>query len=226
MDLVPNEKWTVVQLKAYLKSKNLTTTGNKPSLLRLACHYAVDFEDVNPNPEALSSSEEHLIDSVPNEKWTVVQLKAYLKSKNLTTSGNKPALLRLACHYAVDFEDVNPNPEALSSSEEHLIEKRKVFDDVRVSWVNITKKKATVPIGFSVDVINEYLTSTLYRYGQFEEEETISSGTEKPAKKGRHMYSSYKIQLCESGTFNSLVMFRCTMEASLKRNEFRYVHTL
>jgi hypothetical protein len=165
------------------------------------------------------------MDSFPSEKWTVIQLKTFLRSKNQPVSGNKPHLLGLAKLYAQDFDDqFNPNPEALSKCEATYITKRKIFDDPQIlSWINIETQKAPVPKDFNIDFINEFLTSTTFRFGEFDDEEVISSGTEKPAKKGRLMYSSSKIQLCEFAILPDLVLFRCVMEASYKKNEFRYV---
>jgi hypothetical protein len=71
--------------------------------------------------------------------------------------------------------------------------------------------------------INSFLTETTFHLGgeDDDDDEPIQSGTAKPVRKGRQMYKASKIQVCESGQHGDVVVFRCTMEASMKTNVFR-----
>jgi hypothetical protein len=152
---------------------------------------------------------------LPNEKWSKPQIQAFLKARNLKTTGNKPQLLAIAKFYEEELDC-----DALSTDEAALTKKREIFMDCK-DWVNFQNKKVGFPKGFEREVINKFLTSTEYLHG--DNAEVVSSGTVKPAKKGRLLYSSEKIQSCEVGQHNGCILFRCVMEASLKKNEFRFV---
>jgi hypothetical protein len=54
-------------------------------------------------------------------------------------------------------------------------------------------KQCCVPEEFDLTIINQYLTSMIFEEG----DEFVPSGTEKPAKRGRLLYLSDKIQLCQ-----------------------------
>jgi hypothetical protein len=151
----------------------------------------------------------------PNEKWSKPQIQAFLKARNLKTTGNKPKLLEMAIFYQEELDC-----DALSTVEDALTKKREIFTNCK-EWVNFQNKKVELPNGFEREVINKYLTSTEYLHG--DNAEVVSSGTVKPAKKGRLLYSSEKIQSCEVGQHNGCILFRCVMEASLRQNEFRFV---
>jgi hypothetical protein len=155
------------------------------------------------------------MDSFPNDKWSKPQIQAFLKARNLKTTGNKPKLLDLAILYKDELDC-----DALSFDEAALTTKREIFT-VCKDWVNFQNNKVDVPKEFEREVINKFLTSTEYLHG--DNAEVVSSGTVKPAKKGRLLYSSEKIQSCEVGQHNGCILFRCIMEASLKKNEFRFV---
>jgi hypothetical protein len=162
------------------------------------------------------------MDSTPSEKWTVLLLKAFLQARNRKASGNKAQLLERALLY-VDEDEVSSN---LTPAEVLLNEKRKIFEDSKIQWSNvISPAKIKLPDGFADafdrNVINTFLTSTTYCFGSTGEEEAVSSGTAKPARKGRQLYASNKIQFCEVGNSDGMILFRCTMAASLKK-EFRY----
>jgi hypothetical protein len=153
----------------------------------------------------------------PSDKWTILQLKAFLKARSRKTTGRKKELLERAVNYA-DEDEVSSD---LSAAECLLNEKRKVFQDPTIQWKNISGEIIRVPSEFTNDVLNTFLTKTTYCFGNPGEEEAVDSGTVKPAAKGRQLYQSSKAQYCEFGKIDGLLLFRCKMAASLKR-EFRY----
>jgi hypothetical protein len=153
----------------------------------------------------------------PSDKWTIPQLKAFLKARSRKVTGRKAELLERAVLYA-DDDEVSSD---LSSAEYLLNEKRKVFQDLRIQWKNIAGENIEVPSEFTNNVINTFLTQTTYCFGSPGEEEAVASGTVKPAAKGRQLYNSSKVQCCDFGKIDGLLLFRCKMAASLKR-EFRY----
>ena len=50
----------------------------------------------------------------------------------------------------------------------------------------------------------------------------IDSSTDKPAKKGRQLYVSRKIQMVETCLKNDLILFRSNIEASMTSNLYRF----
>jgi hypothetical protein len=163
------------------------------------------------------------MDEKPNKTWTIVRLKAYLRENGGRLSGNKEDLLRCAILYADDFESgLGTNSTAATITEAQLTRERLIFENRTILWQNVLEVKPKVsPELFDLKTINSFLTSTTFHLGGEDDDEPIQSGTEKPVRKGRQMYRGGKIQLCESGKVNDLVVFRCTMEASMKTNVFR-----
>jgi hypothetical protein len=73
-------------------------------------------------------------------------------------------------------------------------------------------KQCCVPEEFDLTIINQYLTSMIFEEG----DEFVPSGTEKPAKRGRLLYLSDKIQLCQSAEIADKILFRANVEASMR----------
>jgi hypothetical protein len=159
------------------------------------------------------------MDEKPSNKWTVKQLKEFLKEKNQRSSGNKADLITLAELY---WDDTNTclgvSSTFLTASEATLNKERAIFDDPNLIWSSVTVTRPQLPNNFDVTIISSFLTSTVFT---FDQEEVISSGTEKPVKKGRQLYRANKIQVCEASKGPDVTLFRCTMEASLKMHTFR-----
>jgi hypothetical protein len=164
------------------------------------------------------------MDEKPDKSWTVVCLKAYLKENGGRVSGRKEDLLRMALLYAQDFESgFGANSTSATISEAQLTSERQIFENRTIIWQNVLEKKPEVPSLFDLMTINSFLTETTFHLGgeDDDDDEPIQSGTAKPVRKGRQMYKASKIQVCESGQHGDVVVFRCTMEASMKTNVFR-----
>ena len=140
------------------------------------------------------------------------------KFKTVPVTGNKKELSdRLKA--LVNREIVNPAQNFdlnLSHISADFEEKRKLFDLTELLWSSDVSA-AQIPSNFNLGTINSFLTSITVVYN----DEELAAGTEKPAVKGRKMYASSKIQLCEFSQKDSFLLFRCNMEASMKSSVFR-----
>jgi hypothetical protein len=173
------------------------------------CAFAIKIKEMNEKPD---------------KSWTVVRLKAYLKENGGRCGGRKQDLLDLAILYFDDFESgLGSNSTAATITEAQLTSERQIFENRTIIWQNVLEKKPEVPSLFDLMTINSFLSETTFNLGgeDDDDDEPIQSGTAKPVRKGRQMYSASKIQVCESGQHGDLVVFRCTMEASMKTNVFR-----
>ncbi len=147
------------------------------------------------------------------EQMTVIQLKEFLRLRGKRCSGRKSELLALAKL----FKDDPVLPTATSSRSLKTPGTNTIFAKGTLDWHDITSlKSGDVPENFNIEVLTAFLTSQFLDV----DGESIHSGTEKPAVKGRQLYASKKIQLCEYSVDDSLVLFRCNMAASM-RNMFR-----
>ena len=147
---------------------------------------------------------------------TVSELKAFLRIRGKKCSGNRSELIRL-CNLFKDSCVLDTSPSAL---EKDLTEQRKRFDDPKLTWRDILASKVSVSTGFSVQTIDAFLTRSLIITGN--NNIAADAGTLKPARKGRMLYSSEKVQLCQvSNNSASSLFFRCQMEASL-RDKLRF----
>jgi len=150
------------------------------------------------------------------KQMKVKELKEFLKKYDASLTGNKDSLIRRAGNYY----NLHGHKEKVENSCDELLksltEKRKVFDR-NVEWKDISLlKKSDLPV-LDDDVISKFLTICDINFG----DEEIDCGTEKPAKKGKIMYYSEKIQLCEFALENDLVLFRANMSASMSTSTFR-----
>ena len=146
----------------------------------------------------------------------ISELKAFLRTRGKKCSGNRQELLRL-CNLYKNEKVVDLRPSAL---EEDLNDQRRCFDDTNLEWKDVLGSKISVSTSFSIDKINTFLTKSLIMAGS----NTINTdaGTLKPAKKGRMLYCSEKVQLCQvSSSMAGYLLFRCQMEASMK-NKLRF----
>ena len=150
------------------------------------------------------------------------ELVAFLKKYPAKTSGNKPELIQRAKDYFAtkgppkekeECEAEKSDPEIL----QNLQKKRKIFDNGKLTWLDISVfPKGLIP-KIDDEVIASYFTNCDFQFGT----EVVESGTKKPTTKGRDLYLSPKVQLCEFAKGKKTVLFRCTIGASMK-NEFRY----
>ena len=145
------------------------------------------------------------------------ELVAFLKKYSAKTSGNKPELIKRARDY---FATKGPPPDNNNSEPEilqTLQQKRKIFSSDKLTWSDISALPHGSLPKIEDESIASFFTNCDYQFG----EEVIQSGTKKPTTKGRSMYLSPKIQLCEFAKGNKTILFRCTIGASMKQ-EFRY----
>ena len=152
----------------------------------------------------------------PNEKWSVTDLKNFLKvQKKKTSQMNKKALLQLA---TLTFSnqsqsDFTPSDIAkLRREENDLIERRKVFDD-NLQWDDIQNiSNNIIPKQFDIEVVNTFLRSSYITI----KDKLVHSEVEKPNVKGRNLYFSDVIQSCQVASNQELLFFRCEIGASMK----------
>ena len=136
-------------------------------------------------------------------------LKGYPYAK---ISGLKPELLLRAKHY---YETKGPpeNKEENGIALNKLVEQRKIFSDKSLTWKDISELPAgSIQKELEDEAIGSFLTNYDFLFG----EELIDCSTQKPGKKGKHLYLSEKIQMCEFSKTDSHLLFRCTMSASMK----------
>jgi hypothetical protein len=153
------------------------------------------------------------------DKMTKVELHDHLKSIGKKCTGkNKADLLRLALVYNKSPEsDISQVRFSTKYDEKNLEDERKIFVATSNVWSDISRiGDGAIPSGFGHLILNSYLTEIMYKLDG--DAQPISSGTLKPAVKGRHLYLSSKIQMCETFlTAYGLLLFRAMMDASMKK---------
>jgi hypothetical protein len=156
------------------------------------------------------------------KKFTVVQLRAFLKDRNVRSSGNKPALIELAELYK--WHPVVKQTETATRNGD-------LFKDEALQWSEIrADSQVSVPAAFNIDTLAIYLRSVSVslssvapsedRAGQeneSSEEEVYNAGTEKPVVKGRRMYLSEKLTFAETARASTHILFRGNCAASYKK---------
>ena len=143
------------------------------------------------------------------DKMTVKQLKNFLKSRGLKSTGLKNELQRLVRIYK---SEILPDTSTNDIEESELKRQRMIFDS-DFSWTKIEKlKKSQIPEEFDYFQIHTFLTQ------QLTNDHENDLGTEKPAEKGRHMYRSNLVNLCEF-VFSSrnILLVRGEIQASMER---------
>jgi hypothetical protein len=148
----------------------------------------------------------------------VTDLKDFLRKRGKPHSGNKECLIHMALTFALDPEVqdflTNPSLDAIS-----LVEQRKFFDKAENQWNDVeTITSKDIPPEFCYEVFHAFLTEASYAIG---DDDPIPCGTQKPVTKGRQIYNSSKIQLCEVSNSASCILFRATIEASMSTARFR-----
>jgi hypothetical protein len=164
----------------------------------------------------------HFTMDLPNlNSWKVTELKDFLRQRGRQLTGNKATLIGLVKLYSAEHADIRIIDEAQECSkvlEKKLDDHRKLFDVSSLVWKDVQEiKTSDIPSDFDSLKINKFLTTLVLHVG----DDIIDAGTQKPAKKGRRMYSSKKIQLCEFATNTTQLLFRATMEASMARDKVR-----
>ena len=148
---------------------------------------------------------------------TVKQLREFLRERGKPVGGNKDVLVKRVQLFWNDSVVASLNHGAVDPVETDLEVQRKVFDN-HATYVDVTKEKVKVPSGYDLEKIFKFLT-VLMVSADPSGSEKIDCGTEKPTKKGREMYLSPKITLCEYGFDGNLHLFRANMMASYKRDK-------
>ena len=143
-----------------------------------------------------------------------------LRKFNAKTSGIKDDLIKRLKNEILRAKNVPMLPSLkLENISEELQENRKIFDKSELSWkydLSLMYKK--ISPGFNLEKIAKFLSSLKVIEG----DEEVEIGTDRPAVKGREMYKSLKIHLCQFAKDADTILFRANMETSM-RNEFRYV---
>jgi hypothetical protein len=157
------------------------------------------------------------------EKMKVIELKEFLKSRNVKNSGNKFELLRMARlyvnHPVINLDQGTGVPCQIWES--------------ATEWKDVSTFSLSIPSAFSIASINAYLSCLLVSLSarakegeeevDDENEDDTEAGTRKPVVKGRQMYQSEKLTLAEWACLdNGTFLFRGNCEASLKKQMCRY----
>ena len=143
-------------------------------------------------------------------------LVEFLKGHSAKTTGLKPDLIERATNYykTKGFPEKKKN-KYLNSAKQLGVE-RKVFDNSNLVWKDISELPRNSIKELEDDNISMFLTNYDFQFGDHE----MDCGTQKPAKKGKVLYLSEKVHLCEYSTDKDLYLFRCNMMASMK-SEYR-----
>ena len=153
---------------------------------------------------------------------TVTELKAFLKKRGKKCTGVKEELLKLA-HLFVDAQVLENDGKVLADTFDQLKKKREIFTNNVIAWNRLPREKIPhIPPGFSNNKIESFLGSLSVVTSSSTGEQVVTDfNTVKPAKKGRQMYASSKIQLVETAEHEQKFLSRATVEASM-RTLFRY----
>ena len=116
-----------------------------------------------------------------------------------------------------------------NQTEAVLEEERKAFDNPQLKWKDVMNSGASVkiPSGFTMDVIFTFLSMVFVSANDLDLRdlnENLNVGTEKPTVKGRQMYSSERVTLCEFVNQENNIFFRANVSASMgdKKEPARY----
>jgi hypothetical protein len=152
----------------------------------------------------------------------VVQLKQFLKARNVRSSGKKIELVKLAKLYY--------NSPVLRVSQGDSRE-TDTLGDASLAWKEVTSHAdVSIPAAFSIEVVTKYLSTVSAAAitphvsdGLFDEtdegvvEVEVDAGTEKPSVKGRRMNASEKLTMVEAAASGEDLFFRGNCEASLRK---------
>ena len=151
-------------------------------------------------------------------EWKKEELVEFLRKYPAKTTGNKAELIQRAIDY---FETKGPPKEKTDSEPENILQnlekKRKIFSNGKLKWSDISDLPKGLLPKIEDELIASFFTNCEFQFG----DNIIESGTKKPSTKGKDLYLSPKIQLCEFAKGKNTVLFRCTIGASMKQ-EFRF----
>ena len=151
------------------------------------------------------------------EKMKRSEIVDFLRSRNKRRTGNKAELLAFAKNVAHEAENAS-NVMVEATVLIDLVDKRKIFEKQELEWKNIDiLKSSDIPGAFDSSKMNDFLTKMTISL----EDEDVEVSVEKPAKKGRRLYSANKIQFCEVSRTDEHLLFRANIAASMKTNLFR-----
>lgn len=157
------------------------------------------------------------------ERLKVSELKQFLKDRGKRSAGTKSELLKLAKYFKNDPVISSITNPSFDRDEADLNALRKIFDQA-YPWEDVQCAKNTkIPKSFSDETISKFLNSvTVTTDPATGLVEVMDYSTSKPRSKGRLLYSSEKVQVCQTTTTSEFILFRCTMSASMKKTVFRH----
>ena len=145
-------------------------------------------------------------------------IRTYKPSINVT--GSKPELLKRAILIQENYQnEIDKEIELeVESSTSDLSKKRKIFEKSTLKWQSYKNlKRSLIPQTFDDIVISNFLTNLNVVMDDTMEQ----TGTKKPARKGKEMYKSRKVQLVEFALDQKYILFRSNIIASYSVNEIR-----
>ena len=142
------------------------------------------------------------------ESFSKNDLVSFLRERGKAVGGLKADLLRRAKLFQHD-----PVLTVQQETDRDEVQRRKIFSDDSVLWHAISQEETlSIPADFNIDILSSYLTEVFLEL----EDDLVSCGTAKPAVKGRQLYVSGKVLLCEHAKFDGKTLFRAMMDASMR----------
>ena len=147
---------------------------------------------------------------------TVLQLKAFLRSRGKSVVGLKQQLISRA---ELFFDEPVLTQDSNEDSEPTVNAGLVPFEHPDLKWMSLEDLgRNEIPDSFDISTITQYLCEDVVDFrGQQDGIET-DVGTKKPAVKGRQMYLSEKLFHVDFAKHDRVIFFRGKCEASLKKS--------
>ena len=136
-------------------------------------------------------------------------IRTYKPSIGVTA--NRPELLKRAILIHKNYQKEIDRDIILIESTTDISKKRKIFEKSTLKWQTYKLlKRSVIPKDFDIIVICNFLTNMNIAMDDSVEQ----AGTKKPARKGKEMYHSRKVQLVEFALDQKFIYFRSNIISS------------
>ena len=156
------------------------------------------------------------------QTYKIKELQDFIRTHkpSIGVTGSKPELLKRAILIQENYQNEIDQEIELgveSSTTSDLSKRRKLFEKSTLKWQSYKNlKRSLIPQNFDDIVISNFLTNL----NVVMDDTVEQTGTKKPARKGKEMYKSRKVQLVEFAMDQKLILFRSNIIASYA-NEIR-----